>query len=326
MTAGHSQTSVVSVLHELARCVAASPEGVCRGQLNFGSASAICQTCGQQYPVHRDVPVLRRDIDADALRWYDESYAGRNRLEDIATDYLRPQRDQVTALVREYRLTGPSLDIGCGTGIFADAVPNYVGLEYSPAALMAEGFERYARVAGDARELPFAGQSFELIISFNVIEHVDDVAKVFAEIDRVLRPGGMIMIKPAWHCQKYTTELIPIRRYGQLNWRQKCVKAALPIIKSRPYKLATWVPWRCWRRLTAQANNPLRWSNFEPNFGPEWIEDADACSNIDIHEASLYFETRGYQSISHPNLLSKLMAGHDLLVMKKGRPGGPQNA
>lgn len=309
----------IARLQDITRCVQRVNNTVCRGRLEYGSDWAVCSVCGQRYPVRGEVPILRRDIDPDALRWYDETYANRSRLKDIATDYLKPQRDQVTELARRFQIAGPCLDIGSGTGLFADTVPQYVGLEYSPAALFAEGFEGYPRVAADARDLPFADATFELIISFNVIEHIDDVETVYHEMNRVLKPGGMFMIKPAWHCQKYTTELIPIRSYRQLNLRQKFTKFFLPVIRSKPYKLLTWFPWRTWRRLTARAENRLKWSQFPPNYGPEWIEDADACSNIDIHETILFFESRGYIAQSHTTWLRKLIAGHDLLVMTKGQ-------
>lgn len=317
-------TETAGLLQSLARCLQRTNGAVCRGSLDFAVDRAVCRACGREYPVHRGVPVLRQEIDADALEWYDEMYCGRSRLKDIATVYLRSYRDRVTELTAVYQLTGPSLDIGCGTGLFADTVSGYVGLEYSPAALFAEGFEGHARIVGDARDLPFDDGSFELVISFNAIEHIDDVDKVYCEMHRVLRPGGMIIIKPAWHCKKYTTERIPIRPYHQLNLRQKMVKFLLPVIRSKPYKLLTWIPSRTWRRLTARHENSLKWTRFTPYFGPDWIEDADACSGIDIHETILFFETRGYTSQSHTNLFGKLTAGHDLLVMTKGRRYTPQ--
>ena len=42
----------------------------------------------------------------------------------------------------------------------------------------------------DAMKLPFDDGSFDIVVCSHVYEHVPDPAKMFAEIERVLRPGG----------------------------------------------------------------------------------------------------------------------------------------
>jgi len=52
---------------------------------------------------------------------------------------------------------------------------------------------------GDATRLPFAEESFDRIIASEVLEHVPDDDAAFAELARVLRPGGTIAVTvPAW--------------------------------------------------------------------------------------------------------------------------------
>jgi SAM-dependent methyltransferase len=46
----------------------------------------------------------------------------------------------------------------------------------------------------DATRLSFPDASFDLVYSFNVFEHLPDPAATFAEIKRVLRPGGLVFI------------------------------------------------------------------------------------------------------------------------------------
>ena len=56
---------------------------------------------------------------------------------------------------------------------------------------------------GDATRLPFADASFDRIIASEVLEHVPDDSAAFAELARVLKPGGTIAITvPAWLAER----------------------------------------------------------------------------------------------------------------------------
>jgi SAM-dependent methyltransferase len=56
---------------------------------------------------------------------------------------------------------------------------------------------------GDATRLPFADASFDRIIASEVLEHVPDDGAAFAELARVLRPGGTMAITvPAWLAER----------------------------------------------------------------------------------------------------------------------------
>lgn len=109
------------------------------------------------------------------------------------------------------------LDLGCGAGRHAfeayrrgakvvaldyafDELPGVVGLL---GAMGAEGdgtaTSSVAAVNGDACNLGFAHDSFDRIIASEVFEHVPDDAAAFAELTRVLRPGGVMAVTvPAW--------------------------------------------------------------------------------------------------------------------------------
>ena len=88
------------------------------------------------------------------------------------------------------------LDLGCGKGRFASRLAEEgsraVGLDLS-AAMLAEG-RGFGRVRGTARRLPFADQAFDAVIAVEVFEHLAALDDVFAEMKRVLRPGGVVAI------------------------------------------------------------------------------------------------------------------------------------
>ena len=217
------------------------------------------------------------------------------------------------------------LELGCGNGLLAHGMTNYVGLEYSPSALLDPGWKDEDRVCGDGQVLPFKSNVFQGIVSINVIEHIPEIDQVFSELDRVLQAGGFLFLKPAWHCIRANTELIPIKVYADLNFRQKVVKALLPITNSKPYKFATRIPWRCGRRLFTRGPQDMKWDRLTPypwgdsgdSVLEKYLPDTDASSSIDCHEAIMYYVRRGYQCLSHPSLGKQLLSGHDWVIMQK---------
>ena len=83
----------------------------------------------------------------------------------------------------------PVLDLGCGVGhSFSLLAPREtVGVDLDAEVLA--GQERRTVVA-DMRSLPFGDDEFASVLSVQSIEHVPDPERVFAEVVRVLRPGG----------------------------------------------------------------------------------------------------------------------------------------
>ncbi|OHC67337.1 MAG: hypothetical protein A3H93_15155 [Rhodocyclales bacterium RIFCSPLOWO2_02_FULL_63_24] len=86
-------------------------------------------------------------------------------------------------------MPGPSLEIGGGIG----------NLDAGNSDLLRMDIQRSPGVAlaADAHRLPFASQVFSNIYLFDVLHHLQCPLVFFAEADRVLRPGGrVIMIEP----------------------------------------------------------------------------------------------------------------------------------
>ena len=84
-----------------------------------------------------------------------------------------------------------------GTRIVADAHARgwqVVGVDYSPAALAAARARGLRLVRGDAHRLPFADGSFDLVMSTDAWEHLEDHESVAAEAHRVLRPDGTLLV------------------------------------------------------------------------------------------------------------------------------------
>lgn len=76
--------------------------------------------------------------------------------------------------------------------VSADGSGQVVALDRDRVTLAEHG--AHHRVLGCGQRLPFADESFDLVFSEYVFEHLADPASALAEIDRVLQPGGEVII------------------------------------------------------------------------------------------------------------------------------------
>ena len=161
---------------------------------------------------HRDPewPVIRQihpDL-ADPDRWYlSESrafFAAR------AADWDTKFGDDIPRYAEAVRLAAVSpgdvvLDVGCGTGRALPALAGAVGptgsvlgLDFTPDMLLAArkaGRDEYATlVLADARRLPVADATADVIFAAGLVHHLPDPVAGLTELARVTRPGGTLAI------------------------------------------------------------------------------------------------------------------------------------
>lgn len=91
------------------------------------------------------------------------------------------------------------LDVGCGTGRFAPRLEQHgagvVGLEFDPAMLAVAARHLHGpRVVADAHRLPVRDAAVDVALAVTVLEFTADPAAVIAELARVTRVGGRIVV------------------------------------------------------------------------------------------------------------------------------------
>ena len=103
------------------------------------------------------------------------------------------------ALVTPHLSGASLLEVGCGTGLLLERLgavaERAVGVDLSPGMLehaKARGLEVFE---GSATALPFEDASFDVVCSFKVLAHVEEIELALREMARVVRPGGQVIVE-----------------------------------------------------------------------------------------------------------------------------------
>jgi dolichol-phosphate mannosyltransferase len=92
------------------------------------------------------------------------------------------------------RGAGLALDSGCGSSLIVQSLTNAIALDYSFAKTRYLHRLKIPAVRASAFALPFKDETFDCVVSSQVIEHLPREQVLFDEMRRVLRPGGMLII------------------------------------------------------------------------------------------------------------------------------------
>lgn len=129
-----------------------------------------------------------------------DSFSRAANTYDDSAELQRDVGSQLLSCLPEAKTIEVVLDLGCGTGFFTPALKQ----QYPDAQLLnldlAQGMLKFARdhrpaanthwLCADAESLPLADNSVDLIFSSLAIQWCENLPQLFAEIDRVLKPGG----------------------------------------------------------------------------------------------------------------------------------------
>lgn len=157
--------------------------------------------------------------------WPERGFAGFSRIDSTLLFY-----SYVNALVTPASVV---LDLGAGRGMQGETdfpykralltlrgrVAKVIGVDFDPIVFENPLLDEAAILAPDGR-LPFGPETFDLVYSDWVMEHVEKPARFVAEVDRVLKPGG-------WFCGRTPN------KYGFIAMGSRMVPESLhgPVLK-----------------------------------------------------------------------------------------------
>jgi 2-polyprenyl-3-methyl-5-hydroxy-6-metoxy-1,4-benzoquinol methylase len=157
-----------------------------------------CTQCGLIYVNPQPTWAKRRTHYPPGYRGYDAWASQQGKLQ---------RRGMAFGFAKRYRIiaahvpSGRLLDIGCGNGDFLTWMqqqPGWqvYGLERN-AAIMAAGLLNHSLpfTAGDVMRLGFSADTFDVVTLWSVLEHLANPAQGLRECARVLRPGGLLVVR-----------------------------------------------------------------------------------------------------------------------------------
>jgi len=147
--------------------------------------------------------------------------------ESISSDNPIHQRLLKAYFLAKPYVKGSLLEVGCGEGrgveLLAPKADNYCAIDKIESVIEGLSKQFPQSVFRQANVPPFNGiedKSFNMIVSFQVIEHIKDDHLFLKEIYRVLKPGGTALIttpnskmslsRNPWHIREYTAEQLEL--------------------------------------------------------------------------------------------------------------------
>ncbi len=183
--------------------------------------------------LRRSIVATAAAVLAAALWWRRNPSAcpyGQRFWVEVPHPFITPER------LRETLEPSPGeriLEIGVGTGYYSLDIARWVSpggtvelfdlqqemLDHTLGRAAADGLENLVATQGDARELPYADRSVDAVVLITTLGEIPDQDRALAEIARVLRPGGRLVVGELFGDPHYNSPAAVRRRAAAAGLR-----------------------------------------------------------------------------------------------------------
>jgi SAM-dependent methyltransferase len=202
------------------------------------------------------------------------------------------------------------LDVGCGCGWstagFAEEGYDATGIDLNPNAFEPPATQGLTLRGGSAFDIAFPDNSFDIVVSYQCVEHLPSPARAFQEMARVCKPGGVVcivgpnLITPlmslAFIARPSHWSSVPFRRTAALprhpNGNTWGEIVGLIFVRS----------WQMFRKLFRRHPQFLM---RDPDVVPPFHSDNDSCYLCCPQDLIAHFQTQGFT------------------ILRKGKQGRP---
>ncbi len=215
-----------------------------------------------------------------------------------------PLEQDLKDVIQQYHLKGTRmLEVGCGVGALQNLSCQYMGTDLSSSSAVYLPPEKFRCCSASA--LPFPDNSFDFLFSIYVLEHISNPGEALVEMRRVVRPNGIIYLKPAWFCRPWNGRPWHHKQWQQCNPHEKILKSLVKLRNTAASRSVHLLQWRirgALRRLMRPFGVPLRFKKLDANHQMPLVIDADAECWLDPLDVIKWFKGHGDICLSHQNL------------------------
>ena len=254
-------------------------------------------------------------MDDPIRSYYTATYAEADNAYAQIADEAHVRMDTIGGLrrfVETYQLhRAKALDVGSGRGVMQEVIADYTGLDLSSTAAR---HYRKPFVAASATAIPFRDATFDVAWSIWALEHVPQPEAALQEIRRVVKPGGLMYLSPAWDVPPWAADGLDVRPYRDLSLTAKLRKAFIPLRRSWQFWALTHIPFRLLRSARTRRRCRLRYRTLSPNYATYWQADSDATTRLDFWDTARWFVSRGDACLTRKAILQR----YGVLLIRRG--------
>lgn len=214
-------------------------------QARYATSDATCHRCGSVPKEIAGFPAYAPSL-AHAGGGYDADLFATMAALEANSFWFRSRNELITWAIEQFHPDPTSiLEIGCGTGYvlsgmaarFPDAALHGSEIFVEGLGFAKERLPAAELMQMDARDIPYE-EEFDVIGSFDVLEHIEEDEAVLAQMHRALRPGGLLVVsvpQHRWLWSPADDHAHHVRRYSARELHGKVAAAGFEVLRATSF-------------------------------------------------------------------------------------------